>query len=50
MVDHIIVIGLGAVGIAVVQGLIAEGQRVVVIERDDNNRFLAKRGRWASRW
>jgi Trk K+ transport system NAD-binding subunit len=42
MVDHIIVIGLGAVGIAVVQGLIAEGQRVVVIERDDNNRFLAQ--------
>jgi Trk K+ transport system NAD-binding subunit len=42
MVDHIVVIGLGAVGIAVVQGLIAEGQRVVVIERDDNNRFLAQ--------
>ena len=42
MVDHIIVIGLGAVGIAVVQGLIAEGQRVVVIERDDNNRFLGQ--------
>jgi Trk K+ transport system NAD-binding subunit len=42
MTDHIIVIGLGAVGIAVVQGLIAEGQRVVVIERDDNNRFLAQ--------
>ena len=32
----------GAVGIAVVQGLIAEGQRVVVIERDDNNRFLGQ--------
>ena len=42
MVDHVIVIGLGAVGIAVVQGLIAEGQRVVVIERDDNNRFLGQ--------
>ena len=42
MVDHIVVIGLGAVGIAVVQGLIAEGQRVVVIERDDNNRYLAQ--------
>jgi voltage-gated potassium channel Kch len=42
MVDHIVVIGLGAVGIAVVQGLIAEGQRVVVIERDDNNRFLSQ--------
>jgi Trk K+ transport system NAD-binding subunit len=42
MVDHIVVIGLGAVGIAVVQGLIAEGQRVVVIERDDNNRYLSQ--------
>ena len=42
MVDHVVVIGLGSVGIAVVQGLIAEGQRVVVIERDDNNRYLAQ--------
>jgi Trk K+ transport system NAD-binding subunit len=42
MAGHIVVIGLGAVGIAVVQGLIAEGQRVVVIERDDNNRFLGQ--------
>jgi Trk K+ transport system NAD-binding subunit len=42
MTDHVVVIGLGAVGIAVVQGLIAEGQRVVVIERDDNNRYLAQ--------
>ena len=42
MVDHVVVIGLGAVGIAVVHGLIAEGQRVVVIERDDNNRFLSQ--------
>jgi len=42
MVDHVVVIGLGAVGIAVVQGLIEEGQRVVVIERDDNNRYLSQ--------
>ena len=42
MAGHVVVIGLGAVGIAVVQGLIAEGQRVVVIERDDNNRYLAQ--------
>jgi Trk K+ transport system NAD-binding subunit len=42
MAGHIVVIGLGAVGIAVVQGLIAEGQRVVVIERDDNNRYLGQ--------
>jgi Trk K+ transport system NAD-binding subunit len=42
MVDHIVVVGLGSVGIAVVEGLIAEGQRVVVIERDDDNRYLAQ--------
>ena len=42
MVDHVVVIGLGSVGITVVQGLIAEGQRVVVIERDANNRYLAQ--------
>jgi Trk K+ transport system NAD-binding subunit len=42
MVDHIVVIGLGSVGIAVVTGLIAEGQRVVVIERDSDNRYLSQ--------
>jgi Trk K+ transport system NAD-binding subunit len=42
MVNHIVVIGLGAVGISVVTGLVAEGQRVVVIERDANNRYLAQ--------
>jgi voltage-gated potassium channel Kch len=42
MVDHVVVIGLGSVGIAVVRGLIDEGQRVVVIERDANNRYLAQ--------
>ncbi|HWE66196.1 MAG TPA: NAD-binding protein, partial [Acidimicrobiales bacterium] len=42
MVDHIVVIGLGSVGISVVKGLIDEGQRVVVIERDANNRYLAQ--------
>ena len=42
MVDHVVVIGLGSVGITVVQGLIAEGQRVVVIERDNDNRYLAQ--------
>ena len=42
MVDHVVVIGLGSVGIAVVRGLVDEGQRVVVIERDANNRYLAQ--------
>jgi voltage-gated potassium channel Kch len=42
MVDHVIVIGLGAVGISVVRGLVAEGESVVVIERDADNRYLAQ--------
>ncbi len=42
MADHVVVVGLGSVGIAVVKGLIAEHQRVVVIERDGNNRYLAQ--------
>ena len=40
MTDHVVVIGLGAVGISVVRGLVGEGQRVVVIERDEKNRYL----------
>jgi Trk K+ transport system NAD-binding subunit len=42
IVDHVIVVGLGAVGISVVRGLVAQGQRVVVIERDADNRYLAQ--------
>ena len=42
MVDHIVVIGLGSVGISVVRGLIDAGQRVVVVERDPTNRYLAQ--------
>jgi voltage-gated potassium channel Kch len=42
MVDHVIVIGLGAVGISVVRRLVGEGETVVVIERDADNRYLAQ--------
>jgi Trk K+ transport system NAD-binding subunit len=42
MVEHVVVIGLGAVGISVVRGLVAQGQRVVVVERDADNRYLAQ--------
>lgn len=42
MVNHVVVIGLGSVGISVVRGLVAEGESVVVIERDDDNRYLAQ--------
>ena len=40
MAGHVVVVGLGSVGIRVVEGLLAEGGRVVVVERDDGNRYL----------
>ncbi len=50
MVGHVVVIGLGAVGIRVVEGLLAKGRRVVVVERDDNNRYLGGPGLSVSPW
>jgi Trk K+ transport system NAD-binding subunit len=40
MRDHIVVVGLGSTGIRVVSDLAAHGYDVVVIEHDENNRFL----------
>jgi Trk K+ transport system NAD-binding subunit len=40
LAGHVVVIGLGSVGIRVVEGLLAEGAEVVVIERDEGNRYL----------
>jgi Trk K+ transport system NAD-binding subunit len=40
MRDHIVVVGLGSVGIRVVSDLAAAGYEVLVIEHDENNRFL----------
>jgi Trk K+ transport system NAD-binding subunit len=40
MTGHVVVVGLGAVGVRVVEGLVAEGRRVVVVERDAGNRYL----------
>ncbi len=37
---HVVVIGLGSVGIRVLEGLRAEGREVVVVERNENNRYL----------
>jgi Trk K+ transport system NAD-binding subunit len=37
---HVVVIGLGSVGIRVLEGLQAEGRDVVVVEVSDSNRFL----------
>ncbi len=42
LVGHVIVIGLGSVGLRVVEGILARGRSVVVIERDDNNRYLVQ--------
>jgi Trk K+ transport system NAD-binding subunit len=41
MRDHIVVIGMGSTGIRVVSDLTAAGYDVVVIEQDENNRFLS---------
>ncbi|SNQ45664.1 K+ transport system, NAD-binding component [Frankia canadensis] len=38
--DHVILCGLGSVGVATMNGLLRAGRQVVVIERDENNRFL----------
>jgi len=40
MRGHVIMIGLGAVGVQVLEGLRAAGREVVVIERDEGNRYL----------
>ena len=42
MSDHVIVIGLGSIGLRVVERILAEGVAVVVVERDENNRYLAQ--------
>ncbi|CDO07137.1 potassium transporter TrkA [Mycolicibacterium cosmeticum] len=39
--DHVIVVGLGSFGIRVVDDLVRAGYDVAVIERDEDNRFLA---------
>jgi Trk K+ transport system NAD-binding subunit len=40
MRNHVIVVGLGSVGVRVVEGLVAAGVPVVVLDRDENNRYL----------
>lgn len=41
MRDHVVVVGLGSVGIRVVTDLTAAGYDVLVIEQDEDNRFLS---------
>ena len=40
MRGHVVMVGLGAVGMKVLDGLLARGREVVVVERDEGNRYL----------
>jgi Trk K+ transport system NAD-binding subunit len=40
--DHVIVVGLGSLGLAVVDRLVKAGQPVVVVERDAGNRHIPR--------
>jgi Trk K+ transport system NAD-binding subunit len=40
MRGHIVMVGLGSVGMQVLDGLLARGREVVVVERDEGNRYL----------
>jgi Trk K+ transport system NAD-binding subunit len=42
MRGHVVVVGLGSIGVRVVEGLVAVGATVVVVERDEDNRYLAQ--------
>jgi Trk K+ transport system NAD-binding subunit len=42
MRDHVVLVGLGAVGLRVLEHIVAAGQPAVVLERDEDNRFLAR--------
>ena len=42
MRGHVVLVGLGAVGMKVLEGLLAAGQEVVVIERMADNRYLSE--------
>jgi Trk K+ transport system NAD-binding subunit len=40
MAGHTVLIGLGAVGMRALEGLLTRGQEVVVVEREESNRYL----------
>ncbi len=42
MRGHVVLVGLGAVGMKVLEGLLAAGQEVIVIERMASNRYLSE--------
>jgi Trk K+ transport system NAD-binding subunit len=39
---HVVVVGLGSIGIRVVERLVRQGSQVVVVEPDQDNRYLAQ--------
>jgi len=42
MRGHVVLVGLGSVGMNVLEGLLARGQEVVVVERMESNRYLSQ--------
>jgi Trk K+ transport system NAD-binding subunit len=42
MRGHVVIVGLGTVGMHVLEGLIAQGREAVVIERTESNSYLAR--------
>jgi Trk K+ transport system NAD-binding subunit len=42
MRDHVVMVGLGSIGMAVLDGLLRRGRSVVVVERDESNRYLSE--------
>lgn len=40
MRGHVVMVGLGSVGMQVLEGLLVEGKDVVVVERDESDRYL----------
>ncbi|MBE7187350.1 NAD-binding protein [Jatrophihabitans endophyticus] len=42
MRDHVILVGLGSVGVRVLEQLVQAGRQVVVLDRDEDNRYLAR--------
>ena len=40
MRDHVVMVGLGSVGMKVLDGLLERGREVVVVEREETNRYL----------
>jgi Trk K+ transport system NAD-binding subunit len=42
MSGHAVVVGIGSIGVRVVEGLLRRGREVVVVERDEANRYLTQ--------